>query len=133
MKNIASQQIDLATAAVLTTESVHVNFNQKSPSSPKQQLPTNSAATTPLKTPQSIIGNIDGTPTTITSNGGGGGPAIIDIPKSSSTTISATTTTSSAVQASGAGLRTIELSSGIVREGFGNFFYFDYYSNLYNI
>uniref|UniRef100_A0A1Q3FN13 Uncharacterized protein n=1 Tax=Culex tarsalis TaxID=7177 RepID=A0A1Q3FN13_CULTA len=90
---------DVTPAAVLPTESVHVTIDTRLPTSPKQTAPVTSQ---PPATPST-----QGLPpmTNKTSQ-----PAVIDIPKQ---------TTVNVVQPIQS-MRTIELSTGRVREGFAN-------------
>lgn len=83
--------------AVLPTESVHVTIEKLSPS----QLPK---AATPVRTtpPADKASGTTGS-SNVTANNKTSQPAVIDVPPSSNN-----------------GLRTIELSSGRVREGFSN-------------
>lgn len=84
------------TPAVLATETVHVNVDSRLPSTPKQGSQANNAGALP----QSSIspGNVNKTSQ----------PAVIDIPKQSVNVVQP-------IQS----MRTIELSTGRVREGFG--------------
>ena len=90
------------TAAVLTTESVHINLNKK---------PINNVR--PI-TPDVVTNtSITVTPLTQSTSQFTSTPAIIDIPSS-------TTVTASSISSTNPGLRTIELSTGRIREGFAN-------------
>ncbi|KAL1388309.1 hypothetical protein pipiens_012639 [Culex pipiens pipiens] len=95
---------DITPAAVLPTESVHVTIDARLPTSPKQVAPVISSQPAPLATAspgQSLPPPL----TNKTSQ-----PAVIDIPKQ---------TTVNVVQPIQS-MRTIELSTGRVREGFAN-------------
>nr|XP_019559151.2 uncharacterized protein LOC109427947 isoform X3 [Aedes albopictus]XP_029728329.1 uncharacterized protein LOC109428265 isoform X3 [Aedes albopictus] len=89
---------DDITPAVLPTESVHVNLDARVPSTPKQGAQASSAASTAPSSP----------PTTASINKTSQ-PAVIDIPKQSVNVVQP-------IQS----MRTIELSTGRVREGFAN-------------
>lgn len=86
--NPAKQLPDIAPAAVLKTETVHVNIDYRLPNSPKHQQ-------------QLANSNLNKTSQ----------PAVIEIP----------ITTNNSSNPPAPALRTIELSSGRVREGFGEY------------
>lgn len=92
---------DDITPAVLPTESVHVNLDARIPSTPKQGSQTCSAA--PPSAPASLAPTASINKTSQ--------PAVIDIPKQSVNVVQP-------IQS----MRTIELSTGRVREGFGKRF-----------
>ncbi|XP_065078755.1 uncharacterized protein LOC135701757 isoform X2 [Ochlerotatus camptorhynchus] len=85
------------TPAVLTTETVHVNVDSRLPSIPKQGSQANNAGA--LSQSSISAGNVNKTSQ----------PAVIDIPKQSVNVVQP-------IQS----MRTIELSTGRVREGFAN-------------
>ncbi|XP_019559152.3 uncharacterized protein LOC109427947 isoform X4 [Aedes albopictus] len=89
---------DDITPAVLPTESVHVNLDARVPSTPKQGAQASSTTSTAPSSP----------PTTASINKTSQ-PAVIDIPKQSVNVVQP-------IQS----MRTIELSTGRVREGFAN-------------
>ncbi|XP_021700220.1 uncharacterized protein LOC110674005 isoform X1 [Aedes aegypti] len=90
---------DDITPAVLPTESVHVNLDARIPSTPKQGSQRSSAA--PPSAPASLAPTASINKTSQ--------PAVIDIPKQSVNVVQP-------IQS----MRTIELSTGRVREGFAN-------------
>lgn len=92
---------DDITPAVLPTESVHVNLDARVPSTPKQGAQASSTTSTAPSSP----------PTTASINKTSQ-PAVIDIPKQSVNVVQP-------IQS----MRTIELSTGRVREGFGKQFF----------
>ncbi|XP_049277121.1 uncharacterized protein LOC125760740 isoform X3 [Anopheles funestus] len=94
---------DTAPAAVLPTETVHVNLDTRTPSTPKQTQPQSSHGPGSKQTPATGSGMLS-SGVNKTSQ-----PAVIDIPKQSVNVVQP-------IQS----MRTIELSTGRVREGFAN-------------
>ncbi|XP_039431942.1 uncharacterized protein LOC120414703 isoform X3 [Culex pipiens pallens] len=94
---------DITPAAVLPTESVHVTIDARLPTSPKQVAPVISSQPAPATASQG-----QSLPPPLTNKTSQ--PAVIDIPKQ---------TTVNVVQPIQS-MRTIELSTGRVREGFAN-------------
>ncbi|XP_062545247.1 uncharacterized protein LOC134211892 isoform X3 [Armigeres subalbatus] len=93
----ATTKQDDVTPAVLLTESVHINLESRIPSSPKQGSQASSVASPTQSNLPAVTNNK-------TSQ-----PAVIDIPKQSVNVVQP-------IQS----MRTIELSTGRVREGFAN-------------
>ncbi|XP_035914989.1 uncharacterized protein LOC118513403 isoform X4 [Anopheles stephensi] len=100
----ATTPSDTAPPAVLPTETVHVNLDTRTPSTPKQQQPQPSHGGSKPTPGATSVGTSVPSGVNKTSQ-----PAVIDIPKQSVNVVQP-------IQS----MRTIELSTGRVREGFAN-------------